>query len=29
ARTFRFDEMVDAPRYPETNGQFGKVVVTI
>ncbi|MEA3085809.1 MAG: hypothetical protein QOC89_3506 [Paraburkholderia sp.] len=29
ARTFRFDEMVDALRYLETNGQFGKVVVTV
>ena len=28
-RTFRFDEMVDAHRYLETNGQFGKVVVTV
>lgn len=29
ARTFTFDEMVDAHRYLETNGQFGKVVVTV
>jgi NADPH:quinone reductase-like Zn-dependent oxidoreductase len=28
-RTFTFDEMVDAHRYLETNGQFGKIVVTV
>jgi NADPH:quinone reductase-like Zn-dependent oxidoreductase len=28
-RVFRFDEMVEAHRYIETNGQFGKVVVTV
>ena len=28
-RTFAFDEMVDVHRYLETNGQFGKIVVTV
>lgn len=28
-RQFRFDEMVDAHRYLEQNGQFGKIVVTV
>ena len=28
-RTFTFEEMVDAHRYLETNGQFGKIVVTV
>jgi len=28
-RTFTFDEMVDVHRYLETNGQFGKIVVTV
>jgi NADPH:quinone reductase-like Zn-dependent oxidoreductase len=28
-RTFTFDEMRDAHRYLEQNGQFGKVVVTV
>lgn len=28
-RTFKFDEMVDVHRYLETNGQFGKIVVTV
>jgi NADPH:quinone reductase-like Zn-dependent oxidoreductase len=28
-RTFTFDEMVEAHRYLETNGQFGKIVVTV
>jgi NADPH:quinone reductase-like Zn-dependent oxidoreductase len=28
-RTFKFDEMVDAHRYLETNEQFGKIVVTV
>ncbi len=28
-RTFGFDEIVDAHRYLETNGQFGKIVVTV
>ena len=28
-RTFRFDEMVEAHRYLEENGQFGKIVVTL
>ncbi|WP_345814807.1 zinc-dependent alcohol dehydrogenase family protein [Paraburkholderia sp. PREW-6R] len=28
-RTFSFDQMVDAHRYLETNGQFGKIVVTV
>jgi NADPH:quinone reductase-like Zn-dependent oxidoreductase len=28
-RTFPFDEIVDAHRYLETNGQFGKIVVTV
>ncbi|MEX3859832.1 NADPH:quinone reductase-like Zn-dependent oxidoreductase [Paraburkholderia youngii] len=28
-RTFAFDEIVDAHRYLETNGQFGKIVVTV
>ena len=28
-RTFTFDQMVEAHRYLEQNGQFGKIVVTI
>jgi NADPH:quinone reductase-like Zn-dependent oxidoreductase len=28
-RTFTFDEMVEAHRYMESNGQFGKIVVTV
>jgi NADPH:quinone reductase-like Zn-dependent oxidoreductase len=28
-RTFEFDEIVEAHRYLETNGQFGKIVVTV
>jgi NADPH:quinone reductase-like Zn-dependent oxidoreductase len=28
-RTFSFDDMVDVHRYLETNGQFGKIVVTV
>ncbi|RQH07086.1 zinc-dependent alcohol dehydrogenase family protein [Paraburkholderia dinghuensis] len=28
-RTFAFDEMVEVHRYLETNGQFGKIVVTV
>jgi NADPH:quinone reductase-like Zn-dependent oxidoreductase len=28
-RTFKFDEMVEAHRYLENSGQFGKIVVTI
>jgi NADPH:quinone reductase-like Zn-dependent oxidoreductase len=28
-RTFRFDEMVEAHRYLENGGQFGKIVVTV
>src|SRR3984957_8319131 len=28
-RTFAFNEMVDVHRYLETNGQFGKIVVTV
>ena len=28
-RTFKFDEMVEAHRYLESNGQFGKIVVTV
>jgi NADPH:quinone reductase-like Zn-dependent oxidoreductase len=28
-RTFAFDEMVEAHRYLEANGQFGKIVVTL
>ena len=28
-RTFTFDEMVEAHRYMENNGQFGKIVVTV
>lgn len=28
-RTFGFDEIVDVHRYLETNGQFGKIVVTV
>jgi NADPH:quinone reductase-like Zn-dependent oxidoreductase len=28
-RTFSFDEMVEAHRYLEANGQFGKIVVTV
>jgi NADPH:quinone reductase-like Zn-dependent oxidoreductase len=29
ARTFRFDEIVEAHRFLESNDQFGKIVVTI
>ncbi len=29
ARTFRFDEIVEAHRFLESNAQFGKIVVTI
>jgi NADPH:quinone reductase-like Zn-dependent oxidoreductase len=29
ARTFRFDEIVEAHRYLESNEQFGKIVVTV
>jgi NADPH:quinone reductase-like Zn-dependent oxidoreductase len=28
-RTYKFDEMVEVHRYLETNGQFGKIVVTV
>ncbi len=28
-RVFPFDEMIEAHRYLETNGQFGKIVVTV
>ncbi|WP_420994069.1 zinc-dependent alcohol dehydrogenase family protein [Cupriavidus sp. 30B13] len=28
-RTFKFDDIVDAHRYLENNGQFGKIVVTV
>jgi NADPH:quinone reductase-like Zn-dependent oxidoreductase len=28
-RTFRFDELVEAHRYLEKSGQFGKIVVTV
>lgn len=28
-RTFEFDQIVDAHRYLESNGQFGKIVVTV
>ena len=28
-RTFKFDEMVEAHRYLENSGQFGKIVVTV
>ncbi|MGY2491623.1 zinc-dependent alcohol dehydrogenase family protein [Cupriavidus sp. CP313] len=28
-KTFTFDEMVEAHRYVEANGQFGKIVVTV
>jgi len=28
-RTFAFNEMADVHRYLETNGQFGKIVVTV
>ncbi len=28
-RTFTFGEMVEAHRYLERNGQFGKIVVTV
>jgi NADPH:quinone reductase-like Zn-dependent oxidoreductase len=28
-RTFTFDQMVDAHKYLEQNGQFGKIVVTV
>lgn len=28
-RTFNFDEMVEAHRYLEQNGQFGKIVLTV
>jgi len=29
ARTFRFDEIVEAHRFLESNAQFGKIVVTV
>lgn len=29
AKTFKFDEIVEAHRYLETNEQFGKIVVTV
>ena len=28
-RMFKFDDMVNVHRYLETNGQFGKIVVTV
>jgi NADPH:quinone reductase-like Zn-dependent oxidoreductase len=28
-RTFKFDDMVEVHKYLETNGQFGKIVVTV
>jgi NADPH:quinone reductase-like Zn-dependent oxidoreductase len=28
-RVFAFDKIVDAHRYMEANGQFGKIVATI
>ena len=28
-RTFTFDDMAEAHRYLEKNGQFGKIVVTV
>ncbi len=28
-RTFKFDDMVEAHRYLEKSGQFGKIVVTV
>ena len=28
-RTFKFDDMVEAHRYLESNGQFGKIVATV
>ncbi len=28
-RVFPFDEIVEAHRYLENNGQFGKIVVTV
>ncbi len=28
-RVFTFDEMVEVHRYLESNGQFGKIVVTV
>ena len=28
-RTFTFNEMVEVHRYLESNGQFGKIVVTV
>jgi NADPH:quinone reductase-like Zn-dependent oxidoreductase len=28
-RTFKFDDMVEAHRYLEDSGQFGKIVVTL
>src|SRR5467141_1374991 len=28
-RTFRFDEIVEAHRYMEASGQFGKIVATL
>jgi NADPH:quinone reductase-like Zn-dependent oxidoreductase len=28
-RTFKFDDMIEAHRYLESNGQFGKIVVTV
>lgn len=29
ARTFRFEDIVEAHRFLESNAQFGKIVVTI
>jgi len=29
AKTFRFEEIVEAHRYLESNAQFGKIVVTV
>jgi hypothetical protein len=29
ARTFPLEEMVEAHRYPESNQQIGKIVVTV
>jgi NADPH:quinone reductase-like Zn-dependent oxidoreductase len=28
-RKFKFDDMVEAHRYLESSGQFGKIVVTV
>jgi NADPH:quinone reductase-like Zn-dependent oxidoreductase len=28
-RTFKFDEMVEVHRHLKSNGQFGKIVVTV